>query len=142
MNRLPYEIQTTIWNHYYSTMFHKNILGQFRHIEQLFHEMDTFLKNEFYPNKGREYDKDIAYMLRQYNDFLCHLFHHDRGSYLYMNAKKMISLCFDEKYLSAGFRLIAAPYQQICVYCLVHGVPYMSYYTMERFNLLSKNMIK
>lgn len=140
MNHLPVEIETNIWNSYYSTIYYEQIFGHFRRIEGNFERMDTFLHAEFYPNKGRDYDKQIAPILRQFNEDLCNLFEHDKGAYLYMNSNRKLSFCFDKRYLQTGFPLVAPCYLQICIYCLFYGEPFMSYYIMERFVILSKNI--
>lgn len=140
MDRLPSEIQDKIWGIYWKGEFKSRVLDTLTNTYTKLEKMDFFLDKHFYSNQSSDYDLSISHYLREYNTLLNSLTY-NRGLYMFILARKeKLSLCFNQPYLKSCFSQVANCYKQICVYCLCNGVPYMSYYTVERFVYLSKKI--
>jgi len=140
MNRLPSELQDTIWEIYWKGEFKSRVLDKLTDTYRELERMDFFLQKHFYKNQSNNYDNKISHYLLQFNALLNSLTY-NRGLYMFVLARKeKLGLCFNEPYLKSCFPKVANCYKQICVYCLCNGVPYMSYYTVERFINLSKKL--
>ena len=140
MDRLPSEIQDKIWGIYWKGEFKSRVLDELIQTQDKLERMDFFLDKHFYSNRCKDYDYKISHYLRQYNELLQSIYY-NRGVYKFILAKReRLALCFNQPYLKSCFSQVANCYKQICVYCLCNGVPYMSYYTLERFVYLSKKL--
>ena len=139
IKRLPFELQDTIWNMHWGSIYKENVVFVLKNIKFEIDKMNFFLEKYFYPNISNTYDKQISHYLKECNAFLVSL-KKNKGVILLISnlgrKYKNFRLCFKDSY-TKNFPKVSLEYRELCVYCLCNGLPYMGYYTLERFMKLS-----
>ena len=139
MNRLPSEIQDIIWEMYWMDIFKTNVLDYFKEHSHKMLKMDFFLKKHFFPNKNVNYDKQLIYYLKNYNEYLIYI-KKDKGLHMFLKRNLFWNSywLYCDNYINICNSKINEHFKYICSYCLCNCIPYMSYYVLHKFMILCK----
>lgn len=140
MNNLPIEIENDIWRLYWMDIYKKNCIQILKNESYKINQLDYFVKKHVYPDVSEIYLKQIKYYLIKYNTYLEEI-KDNKGLILFL--KNSFIKNFDNIYLSTylnnTYKNINDNLKFIAIYCVSFGIPFMSYYTIEKFKFLSKN---
>ena len=135
---LPSEIKDIILKEYWYDYFKRSIINEFNDYTIKFDKLQLFMNNHFYKCRSMIYDKQILYHYKQYNFFLKKISNNKSISLYLLNNYPSIKHILRSEYLTSCYNDVSSDLKYICVYAVLNGNPYMSYYNKQRFI----NMIK
>ena len=139
MNKLPYELENEIWSLYWMDIFKTNCINYLKQEEDKLLKLDFFIKKHVFPTESNLYLKQIKYYLIEFNKYLENL-KNNKSLILYFNNKiPNFNLIYSSDNSQEIYKNVNDNFKYIASYALINSVPYMQYYTLEKFKMLSKN---
>ena len=120
-------------------IFKTNCINYFKQEEDKLLKLDFFIKKHLFPTESNTYLKQIKFYLIQFNDYLENL-KNNKSLILYFNKKiRNFNLIYSSINLNEVYKDINENLKYIACYCVNTSVPYMEYYTLEKFKFMSNN---
>ena len=140
MNKLPLEIEDEIWKLYWMDIYTTNCIQFLKNETYKINQLDYFVKKHVYPTKSEIYFKQIKHYLIKYNNYLKQN-KDNKGLILFFKKTfiKNFDSIYSSSYLNDTYKNINDNLKFIAVYCVLYGIPFMSYYTLEKFKFISNN---
>ena len=135
---LPDEILDIILKEYWYDFFKRSVITELHEYRDKFKQLKMFMINHFYECRSDTYDKQLLYYYKNQNKFLKFIVNNKSLSLFLLNVYPDIRHILKSEYLKACYNDIHDDLKYICLYAVVNGNPYMSYYNKQRFI----NMIK
>ena len=130
---LPSEIKDIILKEYWYDYFKRSIINELNDYTIKFDKLKIFMNNHFYKCRSQIYDKQLVHYYKQYNEFLKNISRDKSISLYLLNNYPCIKHIIRSEYLTACYNDINDDLKYICLYAVINGNPYMSYYNKQRF---------
>lgn len=133
MTPLPDEILDIILKEYWYDFFKRSVINELHNYRDEFKHLRLFMMNHFYKCRSGVYDKQLLYYYKNLNKFLKFIANNKPLSLFLLNIYPDIRHILKNQYLNACYNDIDEDLKYICLYAVVNGNPYMSYYNKQRF---------
>ena len=130
---LPDEILDIILKEYWYDYFKRSVIDELHQYSDQFYKPRLFMINHFYKCKSVIYDKQLLCYYKDLNKFLELVAKNKTISLFLLNIYPDIRHVLKSKYLESCYNDIDDSLKYICIYAVVNGNPYMSYYNKQRF---------
>lgn len=130
---LPNEILDIILKDYWYDYFKQTVINELKDYTTRFDHLHDFMLNHFYKCRSQIYDKQLLHYYKIHNNFLKKISENKAISLFLLNNYPSIKNIIRSEYLTACYNDVNNDLKYICVYAVINGNPYMSYYNKQRF---------